>query len=144
MQDEIAELRKQVELLTEQVQQHRLEIQALYESLVSSSRTVDDDAINRFVDEVLAESENNSAWIPDSIERAVYKKLTTVCVRALKQVLSTASVDVAGHSLKFALQPVSTGVAHENIDTLLTKLLSSVFGTARVQVAGHEVTFAFQ
>lgn len=134
-QDQVDELKVQVQKLQE-----------LYACLVDPplQREVSEQAIDTFVEGVLAQNENNSAWVPDSIERAVYKRVTGMCLRAVKEMLASARVDLCGHDLRFTLQPSAAAEKSvENFDLLISALLSKIFSTAHIQVAGHDIQFHF-
>ncbi len=118
-------------------------------------RSGDSDArVDDFVNAMLADSANNSAWVPDAIERRVYHKILSMTLRALKGVLDSATVDVAGHTLSFRLEPgpgvplvkppTTTTEKSTSFDTIIGDALASLFASARVQVVGHEVLFCFQ
>lgn len=132
------ELKKQVQRLESEMQQMR----KVCAFLTSQQREVSDAAVDAFVESILVQ--DNSAWVPDSIERAVYKKIVTLCLRALKDVLSSAKVNVGGHEVRFSLQPTAAHREDENFDTILGSMLTRLLATARVTVAGHDISFDFK
>lgn len=67
---------------------------------------INDQALQHFIDEMLANSDLNLAIVPDSIEREIYHKLLRALLTALSQTLSKTklTLQVAGQTLELKVE----------------------------------------
>lgn len=116
--------------------------------------------VDAFVESLLNNEASNLGWIPDMIERRLDRRIVLLALGALRQALSTASVEMAGLQLKLVLVPSEAleSVAEETetsdtihhskkgavIDEIVREALHKLFSTTKVTLLGHEIHFDLQ
>lgn len=63
-------------------------------------------AIDEFVEALLADPESNIAYVPDMIERPMEKKMLLVLIKAIGQLVDSASIKFMGHEIVMHLKPI--------------------------------------
>lgn len=58
------------------------------------------------VEQMLANKDINSKWIPDFVERRLYLNTLTLVMALLEEVLGTSEVSFLGHKLTFNVEPI--------------------------------------
>lgn len=61
--------------------------------------------IEQYIDELLADDEINQAFVPDVMERAMYRNVLRLSVRLLERLLRESRVEFLGHTIKFTIEP---------------------------------------
>lgn len=62
--------------------------------------------IEQMVDELLQNENVNIKYLPDFVEKAIYKNVLNLTINLLSTVLSNAHVQMLGHQVTFQLNPV--------------------------------------
>lgn len=78
-------------------------VEILESILLTNSREISQSSINLFIDDILNDPETNT-FIPDSIERAFYKKIIGVTLKALEKTISNAKISILNHNITFDLK----------------------------------------
>lgn len=60
--------------------------------------------INEFVEKILNDSEMNISYIPDFVERQIYKNVFDLLLRLMEHTIDTTSVNFIGHKLTLRLE----------------------------------------
>lgn len=82
--------------------------QKLSKALAQGAATeIDDAVLQQVADRLLENPAVNSAWIPDSVEREIYRACLQVIFRILQVVLSSVKIRLCGHELRLKLGSVS-------------------------------------
>ena len=63
--------------------------------------------INEFVDKIMQDPTLNSKYLPDVIEKQVYKNALSLGLGMLKQILETTEIHALGHKITLKLEPMS-------------------------------------
>lgn len=61
--------------------------------------------INEFVDQLLSDINVNIAYLPDFVERQIYKNVLSIILGILDNTLNTTSINFMGHQLTISMQP---------------------------------------
>lgn len=69
--------------------------------------TEEDAAIHVFIDTVMADTQVNCSWIPDTLERNMYYRILKFTMNALKRVISSVSFRFLNHEIVFDIRPIS-------------------------------------
>jgi hypothetical protein len=73
--------------------------------MIDTSLGVCSKTIDTVVDEFLKDNGLNSAFIPDFIEKKLYKNVLVLALSAMNRVLDTAHVEFLGHRIEFVMKP---------------------------------------
>jgi hypothetical protein len=63
------------------------------------------DAIDAIVEDFMNDKAINQKWIPDFVERVIYKNVLRLVVGLFAQILETTSVSLMGHRVVLDVQP---------------------------------------
>ena len=80
-------------------------IDLLKESKIENN-SISSDNISKFVDDLLNNREVNMSYLPDGIEKQIYKNLLVYALNIMKEVISTSKVQVVGHEITFVIKPL--------------------------------------
>ena len=58
------------------------------------------------LDELLDNKEVNMCYLPDGVEKELYKNLLVYGLNIMKEVISTSKVQVVGHEITFTIKPL--------------------------------------
>ena len=61
--------------------------------------------IDEFIEKLLADEKVNIGYLPDFVERQLYRNIFNMLIGLLKNVLSTTNIGLLGHQLTFSIQP---------------------------------------
>ena len=64
--------------------------------------------INEFVKKLLVDQNINIKYLPDYVEKQIYKNVLNMLIGLLNNTLATTSIKFLGHELTFAIQPDQT------------------------------------
>jgi hypothetical protein len=64
-------------------------------------------AIDAFVEKLLADPAINIAYLPDAIERQIYRNVFTILMGILKESCNATQIQLLGHTLSLAIHPVT-------------------------------------
>lgn len=65
-------------------------------------------AINDIVERYLKDDLVNCKFIPDFIEKRLYRNILKILTGVLKDTIENAEVEVLGHRIKFSITPIET------------------------------------
>jgi len=113
LRSEARELKKQIESLKKI--NASLEKQRAYEteskriSIANSQKVrlseLSEQKIDEFVEEILKNKDINIGYLPDFVEKRIYKNVFTILVNLLDHVVDTTSVKLLGHEINFDFAP---------------------------------------
>lgn len=75
----------------------------LSEDLPVAHCTIDEAVLSELVDELLADSSTNLAWVPDLIESQVYKAALRLLIRSAEHVIGRLHLNVLGREVRFSI-----------------------------------------
>ena len=58
------------------------------------------------IDDLLDNKEVNMSYLPDGVEKQIYKNLLVYGLNIVKEVISTSKIEIAGHEITFNIKPV--------------------------------------
>jgi len=61
--------------------------------------------IDEFVEEILKDKDINIGYLPDFVEKRIYKNVFTILVNLLDHVVDSTSVKLLGHEINFDFAP---------------------------------------
>jgi len=70
------------------------------------SSAVSDRAIDKFVDDIIADPNTNIYGFPDKLERAMYRKSAKMTLVGLEKVFENIALEVIGHRIRISMQPL--------------------------------------
>ena len=70
------------------------------------NNSISSDNISKFVDELLDNKEVNMSYLPDGVEKQIYKNLLVYGLNIMKEVISTSKVEIVGHEITFTVKPL--------------------------------------
>ncbi len=69
------------------------------------SESISTETIKKFVDTIVDDPQNNIYGLPDAIERRMYANVFKIALLSLQKVLSTAKIELIGHTIKMNMTP---------------------------------------
>jgi hypothetical protein len=72
---------------------------------VAKHSNISEEAIQKFVDELLADPNVNIYGIPDKIEAPLYRNIIRIVLGAMKNLFNDANVDFIGHKITMTTTP---------------------------------------
>jgi predicted RNase H-like nuclease (RuvC/YqgF family) len=69
-------------------------------------QTLSRERVDEFVEKLLEDESVNMSYLPDFIERQMYKNVLNLVIGLLNNTLNTATLNVIGHQLSFAIKPL--------------------------------------
>ena len=63
--------------------------------------------IDELVDKILDDKNINCSFLPDVVEKQIYKNVLTIGLELLKQTLENSKINFIGHEIKFTITPSS-------------------------------------
>jgi len=105
----INDLRKQINILSEANEQlrsvnNKSNKTRRVETLQTSSG-ISKEKINEFVDELLKDENINIKYLPDYVEKQLYRNIFTIAVGVLDKILNTTELNMIGHQIKLSIEP---------------------------------------
>ena len=85
-------------------EEEQAEIVALRE--IHEAKTDEDRAIDAVVDKFLLNEFVNNKYIPDVIERRMYRNVIKMSIGAMKTTFDNVSVEILGHKLTINIEPM--------------------------------------
>ena len=70
----------------------------------TENNSISSDSISKFVDELLNNKEVNMSYVPDGVEKEIYKNLLVYGLNIMKEVISKSKVEVVGHEITFTIK----------------------------------------
>ena len=61
--------------------------------------------IEEFVQNILDNPDTNISWLPDVVERRLYKNITTIVVNLLESTIENSDITFLGHKIRFVMDP---------------------------------------
>jgi len=77
-------------------------------------KDVSKDRINAFVETLLQNKDINIKYLPDAVERQIYRNVFSILLGLMDNLFESTSVKFIGHKLTFSLQPMSDQEIIEN------------------------------
>jgi len=62
--------------------------------------------INKYIEAILANPDTNIGWLPDIVERRIYKNIATLLLNAMETTVKSSEIKILGHRLRFAMDPI--------------------------------------
>jgi len=81
---------------------------------ILSNGTVTKKRINELVDKLISDKNVNISYLPDFVEKQIYKNVLHMIISLLHGVIKTSSVEFLGHQLKFTLNPIDTEINNDD------------------------------
>jgi hypothetical protein len=72
---------------------------------VAKQSNISGDAIQKFVDELLADPNVNIYGFPDRVESAIYRNIIRMILGAMEKLFNNVSIDFIGHKITMAMEP---------------------------------------
>ena len=103
---------------------HEIELELIYDNIpifIKNLETIDVGAIESLVDDLLADTSINIAWLPDSIEKTLYTTILLLIFTVLEVIAGSVEVTIIGHALKLSFGPNGDGFQklHEKFKSTL-------------------------
>lgn len=70
------------------------------------NNTAADMAIDCFVEKILANKNCNIRWMPDAIEKAMYRNVMHLIIGYIESITESVEIRVANHKITIAMEPV--------------------------------------
>lgn len=112
LKNENTELKKQLESLksiadnsTKLTSKPKKEVIQENNNIDSKIKELSKERINEFVEKILADTDMNIAYIPDFVERQIYRNVFCLLLDLLEKTIDTTSLNFIGHTLTLKLQP---------------------------------------
>lgn len=114
LMNKVKELENTVKKLTSENKKQKEELDFYHKCPIAEYKNMDDkentkgvsiDKINEFVDEILGQKETNCAFLPDFIERRLYKNFFDLGLRLMQKTTSTVKIELLGHKMHIEMYP---------------------------------------
>lgn len=66
--------------------------------------------ISKYIESILADPKTNISWLPDSVERKIYKNVAMLLLNAMETTVENTEVHMLGHSLRFVVDPIQNTI----------------------------------
>lgn len=66
---------------------------------------ISDEAIDEMIDDFMKDKAINQTWIPDYIERTIYKNVLKLVVALMAQIIDGIEITVMGHKIVMDMRP---------------------------------------
>lgn len=98
--------------------------------------------INEFVEELLNDENINIKYLPDYVERQLYRNIFTIAIGVLEKLLNTTEINMIGHQVKLSMQPQVDKDTNNNEETVEPEKKKSEKrlhrGSSRMKIKDHE------
>ena len=64
---------------------------------------ISEEKINEYIDDILKNDNINVKYLPDSVEKAIYKNIFTIAIHLLDNIMDSTSINLLGHQIKINL-----------------------------------------
>lgn len=61
--------------------------------------------IEEFVQNILDSPDINISWLPDVVERKLYKNIATIIINVLESTIENSDITFLGHNIRFVMDP---------------------------------------
>ena len=61
--------------------------------------------INNYVDEIINNSETNIRYLPDFVEKQIYRNVFRIGINLMDKICESSSINIFGHTLSFEFDP---------------------------------------
>lgn len=61
--------------------------------------------IEEFVQNMLDNPDTNISWLPDVVERRLYKNIATIIINLLESTIENSDITFLGHKIRFVMDP---------------------------------------
>lgn len=61
--------------------------------------------IEEFVQNILDNPDTNISWLPDVVERRLYKNIATIIINLLESTIENSDITFLGHKIRFVIDP---------------------------------------
>lgn len=61
--------------------------------------------IEEFVQNILDNPDTNISWLPDVVERRLYKNISTIIINLLESTIENSDITFLGHTIRFVMDP---------------------------------------
>ena len=61
--------------------------------------------IEEFVQNILDNPDTNISWLPDVVERRLYKNIATIIINLLESTIENSDITFLGHKIRFVMDP---------------------------------------
>jgi len=79
------------------------DVDRLWEDLPDQLSNIDEVVVNELVDELLADSAANSTWMPDAMEKQLYKGVLRLLLRIMEHTVSQLRLNVLGREVRMSV-----------------------------------------
>lgn len=83
---------------------------------VEDELTPEEEAVNVIVERYIHNEKINNRFIPDVVERRIYRNTLKLIIGIMKDTVENASIDVLGHKITFTMTPIQSEHNDENIN----------------------------
>jgi len=73
---------------------------------VKIGSSINDKAVEDFVDDIINDPNTNIYGVPDILEREIYKKTIKSILIGAEKIFENSSIDIIGHKIQFVMRPV--------------------------------------
>lgn len=64
--------------------------------------------IDKYISDILKNPETNISWLPDVVERRLYKNIAVMLLNVLETTVENSEIKLLGHHIKFVMDPVTS------------------------------------
>lgn len=62
--------------------------------------------INEYIENILKNPDTNISWLPDIVEKKIYKNIITLSLNVLETTIENSNIELLGHKINFVLDPI--------------------------------------
>lgn len=73
---------------------------------IEDELTPEEEAVNAIVERYIRNEKINNRFIPDAVERRIYRNTLKLIIGIMKDTVENASIDVLGHKVTFTMTPL--------------------------------------
>ena len=98
-------LEKQIKLLKANISQVDVGL-SLTNLDTTQLKVASEKNIDKYITNILENKDMNITWLPDAVERKIYKNIMNLVISAVESTMESSSVRFLGHDMKFVIYPV--------------------------------------
>lgn len=98
---------ERITFLEKELERYRVAEQGVKNEMNAEAKHQTALAIKHFVDSLIEDEDINIPYVPDCIERRIYRNVLKLVLGTADRVLQSTFIELLGHRIRFDLEPVS-------------------------------------
>lgn len=106
------------------------------------SSSVDDSMLNAFIDDMMNESGADDNWVPDVLEKAIFRSIFCLVLYVFKEISGEVVINLLGDNFRMRLVPGAPEVSEKDLQHLEEETRKEFLAEATMNVDEHKLILA--